>query len=54
LEARYVDAAFINQNYQVSAAISLLGRLNKELFLDRLVINNEKWILYNNQCKHTC
>ena len=32
----------------ISAAISLLGRLKNEPFLDRLVMGDEKWVLYNN------
>lgn len=37
-----------NKLNRISAAVSLLGRLNKESFLDRLVTGDEKWILYNN------
>ncbi|XP_017791461.1 PREDICTED: histone-lysine N-methyltransferase SETMAR-like [Habropoda laboriosa] len=37
-----------NQLNRISAAISLLGRLDKEPFLSRLVTGDEKWILYNN------
>lgn len=37
-----------NKLNRVSATVSLLGRLNKETFLDCLVTGDEKWILYNN------
>lgn len=37
-----------NKIKRISAAVSLLGRLNNESFLDRLVTGDEKWVLYNN------
>lgn len=37
-----------NKLNRISAAISLLDRLNKESFLDRLVIGNEESIQRNN------
>ena len=37
-----------NKLNRVSVAISLLGRHEKEPFLDRIVTGDEKWILYNN------
>lgn len=37
-----------NKLDRISEAISLLGRLEKEVFLDRLVTGDEKWILYTN------
>ncbi|CAK9820034.1 Histone-lysine N-methyltransferase SETMAR [Anthophora quadrimaculata] len=37
-----------NKLDRVSAAISLLGRHEKESFLDRFVTGDEKWILYSN------
>ncbi|XP_015438720.1 PREDICTED: histone-lysine N-methyltransferase SETMAR-like [Dufourea novaeangliae] len=37
-----------NKLNRVSAAVSLLGRLNNEPFLDRLMTGDEKWVLYDN------
>ena len=43
-----------NKIKRISAAVSLLGRLKNEPFLDQLVTGDEKWVLYNNvQCKRT-
>ncbi|XP_025265532.1 histone-lysine N-methyltransferase SETMAR-like [Camponotus floridanus] len=37
-----------NKLDRISTAVSLLGRLEKEVFLDRLVTGDEKWVLYTN------
>ena len=37
-----------NKLNRISVAISLLGRHEKEPFLNRIVTGDEKWILYNN------